>query len=364
MIVTDLRLRNFRNYDQIQVQFSPGLNMITGKNAQGKTNLLESLVYLSLTRSFRISNDAALIRNDCEFARVSCTVREEGSRDIQLDAIIHSKGKTLSVNRGAVKRSSEFVGKLNTVLFSPDDLGIFLDAPRERRRLLDQEITKVSSGYLFALQSFRSLLKDRNALLKQAKRDDSYMEILEERMISQSKTVIAGRRDFIRKINQYLPETYRQLSDESSEVKLVYQSCIPADNDIESSMKILFDMSREKDYEFRTTNNGIHREDIIFSMNGENVITCASQGQKRMILLAFKLAILHYIEEVSHKTAVLLLDDVLSELDHSRQKKLMSLIRKPCQCIITGTELPDFLKQEEITEFRIEHGNVIQGGNA
>ena len=363
MIVTDLRLRNFRNYEQVQVHFSPGINMITGRNAQGKTNLLESLVYLSLTRSFRISNDSALIRNDCEFARAGCTVQEAGNREFQLDAIIHNKGKTLSVNRGTVRRTSEFVGKLNTVLFSPDDLGIFLDAPRERRRLLDQEITKVSSGYLFALQNYRSLLKDRNAMLKQHSRDDSYMAILEERMIEQSETVISGRRAFIERINRYLPDTYRSLSEEPSEVKLVYQSCIPIDNDIASSMKIMYDMSREKDYEFRTTNNGIHREDIIFTMNGENVISCASQGQKRMILLAFKLAILHYIEEVSHKTAVLLLDDVLSELDYNRQQKLMRMIQKPYQCIITGTGLPDFLKQEAITEFRIEHGNVIQGGN-
>ncbi len=205
MIVTDLKIRNFRNYETAEVQFSPGLNVITGLNAQGKTNLLESLVYLSLTRSFRITEDSALIRSGCDFASLACTV-EDNERIIQLGTVIYRGGKTLSVNRVPVKRTSEFVGKLNTVLVSPDDLGIFLDAPRERRRLLDQEITKVSSGYLFALQNYRSLLKDRNALLKQNLRDDSYMEILEERMVREEVTIIHGRQDFIQAINAKLPD--------------------------------------------------------------------------------------------------------------------------------------------------------------
>ena len=363
MIVTDLRIRNFRNYDQASVHFSPGLNMITGANAQGKTNLLESLVYLSLTRSFRISSDPVLIRNGCEFARLGCTVQDEG-RSVQLEAVIHSGGKNLSVNRAAVKKTSEFVGKLNTVLFSPDDLGIFLDAPRERRRLLDQEITKISSGYLFALQNYRSLLKDRNSLLKHAKRDDSYMAVLEERMIREQVTVIEWRRAFIRTINRHLAENYRKLSGEDALVQLQYLSCIPEQSEIEPSLKIMYDMAREKDYEFRSSTNGIHREDLAFLMNEENVIRCASQGQKRMIMLGFKMAILRYIEEVSHKTAVLLLDDVLSELDAQRQRTLMALIQKPYQCIITGTEIPAFLKTRDITEFKVEKGTLIQGGIA
>ncbi len=362
MIVKDLKIRNFRNYEKAEVQFSPGLNVITGLNAQGKTNLLESLVYLSLTRSFRVTADPAMIRTGCDFASLSCTV-EDDARIIQLGSVIHSGGKTLSVNRVPVKRTSEFVGKLNTVLFSPDDLGIFLDAPRERRRLLDQEITKVSSGYLYALQNCRSLLKDRNALLKQNTRDDSYMEILEERMIREEQAVIQGRRDFIRAINLWLPEYYQKLSGEDAVIKISYQSCIPFDSEIEPSLKIMYDMSREKDYEFRSTSNGIHREDIVFTMNDVNVISCASQGQKRMIMLSFKLAILRYIESVSSKKAVLLLDDVLSELDRNRQKTLMSLIRTPVQCIITGTEIPEFISSEQLKEFRVGQGRLIQGGS-
>ncbi|MBR2675436.1 MAG: DNA replication/repair protein RecF [Solobacterium sp.] len=363
MIVKDLKLRNFRNYETAEVQFSPGLNVITGLNAQGKTNLLESLVYLSLTRSFRITEDSALIRSGCDFASLACTVQDK-DRTIQLGSVIYSGGKTLSVNRVPVKRTSEFVGKLNTVLFSPDDLGIFLDAPRERRRLLDQEITKVSSGYLFALQNYRNLLKDRNALLKQNVRDDSYMEILEERMIREEETVILGRRAFIQAINENLPEYYRRLSGEDAEVRIAYQSCIPLDSEIKSSLKKMYDLSREKDLLFHSTGSGIHREDIAFTMNGTNVISCASQGQKRMILLSFKLAILNYIEAASSTKAVLLLDDVLSELDRNRQKTLMALISNSVQCIITGTEIPEFISRKQLKEFRVDQGKLIQGGSA
>ncbi len=150
MIVKSLRLRNFRNYESLAIEPSPEMNWILGDNAQGKTNLLESLVCLSLTRSFRIADDRKLIRTGAEFADLACVIQAEN--EVSLREVIHSGGKTLFVNRQPVLKTSEFIGILNTVLFSPDDLGIFLDAPMARRKLLDQEITKVSSGYLFALR--------------------------------------------------------------------------------------------------------------------------------------------------------------------------------------------------------------------
>lgn len=360
MIVSDIRIRNFRNYERAELTLDERMNLITGHNAQGKTNLLESLVYLSLTRSFRISDDRLLIRTGSEFARIACTVKDDQGRKNSLDAIIHSGGKNLSVNRVPVKKTSEFAGLLNTVLFSPDDLGIFLDAPRERRRLLDQEITKVSSGYLFALKNYRNLLKDRNALLKQRTPDEAYLEVLETRMIQEEVTIIQERRAFLKTISLYLPQYYRTLSGEENTAGIRYLSCIPNDTEnLEAALQEMYEESRVRDIELHSTNCGIHREDIQFTLNGDNVINSASQGQKRMVMLGFKLAILKFIEEVSRKKAVLLLDDVLSELDIDRQKTLMGMIREPYQCVITGTEIPEFLKTGQLKEFRIEHGEVI-----
>ncbi len=364
MIVKTLRVRNFRNYESAELRLNPELNLISGPNAQGKTNLLESLVYLSMTRSFRTMNDSLLIRNGCDFAGLSCTVSDE-RRDTRLDAVIHSSGKTLSVNRVPVKKTSEFVGRLNTVLFSPDDLSIFLDAPRDRRRMLDQEITKVSSACLSALKNYRNLLRDRNSLLKEFHPDESYLEVLEERMAAEAVTVIKERRAFIASVNRTLTGFYQSLADDPLEAKLNYHSCVSEEvreEELMETLKRMYAETRAKDLEFKSTGSGIHREDISFSLNGENVINSASQGQKRMILLAFRLSIMNYIEETAHTRAVLLLDDVLSELDRERQKTLMGLISKPYQCVITGTEFPDFLRQGNLTEFRIRNG-TIQGGS-
>ena len=295
MIVTDLRIRNFRNYETAAIRLSPTINLISGPNAQGKTNLLESLVYLSLTRSFRTMNDSLLIRSGCEFANLACVVHDQ--KDIRLDAVIHSSGKTLSVNRSPVKKTSEFVGLLNTVL--------------------------VSSGYLFALKGYRSLLKDRNSLLKQFHPDESYLEVLEERMADAAASVIRERRAFVQSVNRNLTGFYQKLALDPLQADLNYHSCIPddvTDEGLKEALVRLFAESRAKDIEFKSTGNGIHREDISFSLNGENVINSASQGQKRMVLLGFKLAIIRYIEETKHTRAVLLLDDVLSELDRERQK--------------------------------------------
>jgi DNA replication and repair protein RecF len=260
-----------------------------------------------------------------------------------------------------VLKTSEFIGILNTVLFSPDDLGIFLDAPAARRKLLDQEITKVSSGYLFALRKYRSLLKDRNSLLKQQKPDTAYLSVLEERMREESALIIRERREFIASINSRIRDLYRNLSGEDSVLALQYQCCI-RDMPEEEGLRTLYENTRAKDLELHMTTGGVHREDIVFTLNGENVIYTASQGQKRMIMLAMKLAFIPYIEEKRGSRAVLLLDDVLSELDEERQRRLIGLIRHTGQCVITGTEMPAFLRSENPKIFTVSRGHMI-GGN-
>ncbi len=362
MIVRQLNLRNYRNYEKAQIVFDPGMNLITGNNAQGKTNLIESLVYLSLTRSHRISSDRQLIREGCEFAEASCTVSD--GDDKKISAVIHSAGKNLMINRVPVKRSSEFVGILNTVLFSPDDLGIFTDAPRERRRIVNQEITKISPKQLYALNRYANLLKQKNTLLKMYNPDLSYLDILDEQMIREEIEIIRARRRFTEGINSHMEGIYRNLSDEDASAGIVYDCCTGNDENIEESLKNMYRNARQKDLENHVSSCGIHREDLIFTLNGKNVLLTASQGQKRMVMLAFKLSILEFINDITGKKAVLLLDDVLSELDRSRQKKLIDMIKNSYQCIITCTEIPEFLKKENLCEFYVENGKInrVTGG--
>lgn len=362
MIVRSLRLRNFRNYENAYIQLDEGMNIITGNNAQGKTNLLESLVYLSLTRSHRILDEKQLIRTDMPFGDILCRMEDETEKE--LHAIIHNRGKTLMINGNPVKKSSDFIGRLNVVLFAPDDLYIFNDQPRERRRIMNQEITKISSQYLISLNQFQNLLRERNIILKQDRPDERYLDIIDEQMADAEAFVIEMRNEFIEAVNGEMGRLYRELSSDDINVTVQYRCCIADKSDLRAALLAMHKESRQKDIERRMTLNGIHREDLIFEINDVSLIRTASQGQKRMVMLAFKMALLRYIRMKTGKKPVLLLDDVLSELDENRQKKLLEMVREPYQCLITATEIPTEIKKGNHREFRVENGTVrmVSGG--
>lgn len=364
MIISTLSLRNFRNYENETISFHPQLNLLVGFNAQGKTNLLESLVYLSLTRSHRLTDEKKLIKDDMPFADIRCSFKD-GQKQKEIEAIIHGKGKTLKVNKNAVSRSSEFIGQLNVVLFSPDDLKIFSDQPRDRRRVMNQEITKINTSYLSALNVAQSVLKERNILLKNHNVDEIYLDTLDERLSIAESKIIEERKKFYDFISYLLPRLYKELSMSEDEVKVKYKSCIESFDDIDKEIHQLHKDSRQKDLENYMTTTGIHREDLIFKMNDKNLIQTASQGQKRMTMLAFKLALLQYIKNETGKEPVLLLDDVLSELDIPHQKKLLQMVESTYQCIITATEIPDYLSNKKFKKFIIDRGKIkeMDGGN-
>ena len=363
MIIRNLKLRNFRNYETVSIDLCEGMNILTGDNAQGKTNLLESLVYLSLTRSHRISNEKKLVRENMPFADITCQLSDGDDRQIR--AIIHSQGKTLLINDSPVRKSSDFIGQLNVVLFAPDDLYIFTDHPRERRRIMNQEITKISNQYLISLNMFQNLLKERNIILKRDRADEKYLDILDEQMSECEALIIRMRRQFAEEVNEAMIPLYRELSgDTTVQAGVRYRCCINDEEAIRENVLAMHRQLRERDLENRMTVNGIQREDLIFEMNGTNLIQTASQGQKRMTMLAFKMALLKYIRRQTGKQPVLLLDDVLSELDGVRRKKLLEMVQSPCQCLITATDIPDEIRKGSFREFRIDHGTVslISGG--
>lgn len=357
MFVKRLKLRNFRNYSYADVELNPHMNVISGNNAQGKTNLLESLVYLSLTRSHRLTKDGMLIKEGEPFSNISC-VLEDDDIERELEAVIYDKGKTLMIHHQPVKRSSEFVGILNTVLFSPDDLTIFTDAPGDRRRLMNQEIAKVSNKYLLALNHDQSLLKERNLLLKNDHPDMQLLHTFDEQLSAEEYVIITERKKFVQEINRYISSLYQNLSDESTVVTMQYKCCMDSDVTTEALINMHQD-ALENDRFRKSTTTGVHHEDLIFLMDGENLIQRASQGQKRMTVLAFKMALMNYIRNTTGKVPVLLLDDVLSELDDTRQRKLIDMINGTYQCLITTVNVPDYLKDKERTEFHISHGTIV-----
>ena len=356
MRIEQLKLTNFRNYEKETITFHPKITFISGLNGQGKTNLLESIVYLSLTRSHRINEEKQLIKKGEDYARIECIYEDERKHKMQVTIL--PKGKTLLLDEIPIQRSSEFIGKINAVIFAPDDLSIFLDSPRERRKIFNQEITKISKTYLVALNNYQKLLKERNAYLKRREIDDLYLDTLDEQMIKEMKPILQERRKFIQGINQTMSDIYKELANSQDTVYVKYMSCVDKEENLEKFVK----QTREKDKETHVTNFGVHREDIIFCINNHNVINYASQGQKRMCLLAFKMALLRYIKQTTNSQAIFLLDDVLSELDKQRQKKLIEMVQKDNQCIITTTEIPDNLSITDYLEYEITQAKIVKKG--
>lgn len=358
MIIKNLTLRNFRNIESCDITFHPGMNFIIGDNAQGKTNLLESLVYLSLTRSHRIANDKKLIKEGALFADIRCTF-SDNDRHQQIEAVLSGKGKTLMIQKQPVLRSSEFIGLLNVILFAPDDLKVFSDSPRERRRIMNQEITKISTRYLLSLNRYQNLLKDRNTLLKQYTPDPVYLETLNEKMSEEEVLIMEKRKEFETGINEKINLLYQKISGEENHVNIRYTCCLDTEITKENILE-LHKKFTQKDIEIRMTNTGIHREDIVFLMNDRNVSEIASQGQKRMVMLAFKFALREYILKTTKKDVVILLDDVLSELDKEKQKKLLQMAADTSQCIITATDLPFNTERQRERIYHVKEGKIWQ----
>ena len=355
MIIQNLQLKNFRNYSECSIDLCEGLNLLTGRNAQGKTNLLESIVVLSTTRSHRIAEDQKMIRNQCDFSILTCIYNSEGNQH-NLKVILHRKGKTLMKDGYPVMKTSDFIGEIHTVLFTPDDLRIFTDSPKERRKLINQVITGVSKSYMNALGKYQTLLKERNILLKNERVDESLLLVVDDQMAVAEAAVYQIRKEFIDFINTWIGKIYERLSDEKTDLKIRYMS--QSDS---SDPAVLMQKRKavlKRDLEFRVTTTGIHKDDIIFEKDGVNMIDTASQGQKRMVILSFRLALLLYIKEKTGKKPVLLLDDVLSELDHNRQVRLLNMVAEKYQCIITATELPPFIRNLKYRQFHIEDGMV------
>ena len=329
MLVTELKLNNYRNYPSIIFNFDPNLNIIVGKNGVGKTNILESLVVVSNTKSFRTINDQDLIKKDKEYLRIEA----KDEKDIY-KIVINKDSKSLFINNNLIKKSSEFIGKVNAILFKPSDLELFNQSPKERRKLLDIEIGKVSPKYLTALLRYKSLLKDKNNLLKEKDINQTLLDVIEETMIPEIKIIIEERIRFFSIINQYISDIYRQISNTDSKIEIIYKKCSEIENIKENLMK-----NKDKDLYYHYAAFGPHHEDYYFKMDDYDLNSIASQGQKRMVLISFKLALVKYIEETNNTLPLILLDDILSELDEHNQERLFKVIPDNTQVIITNTDI-------------------------
>lgn len=354
MIIKHLSLCDFRNYATLELDLHPSLTILLGDNGAGKTNILESLSVLSNTHSFRCHKDEEMIKKGSAFAKI-----EVSTEDDDFKIVISPKGKTLWLNEQMVKRSSDYIGKINTILFKPDDLFIFDAPPSSRRNLVDIEISKASSSYLQALLTYNKILKEKNTLLKQEKIDEKYLEILNDASIAPISKIIKERKKFITLMEEEIKRIFHLLSDLDLNLKITYKSCCSGK---EEDIKEALLRSKEKDYIMHFATFGIQKEDITFSLNDYPISTYASQGQKRMVVIAFKIALTSYLKEMGKDKPIILLDDILSELDSANVMRLFKLLDYDFQTIITQTSIPESLNHSENKVITIKEG-AIYGTN-
>ena len=362
MILNKLHLVHYRNYENHSFEFCKGINYVVGKNAQGKTNLLESIYYCSTTKTHRNVDDVCLIKEGYDSFRIDALLVKK-NRKVDLTAIYNKSGKHLYLYRNPIKKVSDFVGFINAVIFSPNDMNLFSSQPKIRRRFMDIELSKCSKTYMFTLNEYYRVLKERNAYLKNENINRDYLYVLDEKCAELQSIIIKQRYKFLEDLMEICKVFYEQLSKDDTKMSIKYKTFIPIESQDKMKENILkvYQENAERDIYLKTTDKGIHKDDFILLINDKDAEEFASQGQKRTILLALKVGIVRLIEKIIQDEPILLLDDVFSELDDDRKRTLLNLLPKNIQIFISTTEEIKNNYNREIKTIVIENGNEKGG---
>jgi len=337
MIVKNLILRNFRNYDYAKVEFDPKLNVIVGENAAGKTNLVEAIYFLSLARSFRTAETSDLIKNKRQFSQIEAQV-EQDTINKDIVALMTSSSKKFICNEKPIRKLSDLSKLINVIVFEPKDTLMFSDSPLVRRNFLDINLSKKSPIYLENLMMFEKLLKERNAILKKDIIDKIQLNVVTEQMIDVEETICKYRAAYINEINNVLSKLITKLKGEKENAEMIYLPFMKLDDKFKSSCARAYEHNVESDIKHKMTQIGIHREDFKMMLNGKDITEQGSQGENRIAAIALKVAPYFLIEDKAKKPIVIL-DDVMSELDDEHKKRLLTFVREDLeQVFITATK--------------------------
>ncbi|MBO5223630.1 MAG: DNA replication/repair protein RecF [Clostridia bacterium] len=337
MILKEVVLNNFRNYALQTVQLGSGTNVFFGNNAQGKTNFLESVRYMSIGKSMRTSREKELIKWDEECARIKAVV-QSGQVSKRLDvALYQQKSKTVKINSVPISKMGELMGVVATVLFSPDEIGIIKNAPSDRRRFIDISLCQLSKAYFYALNRYNKILLQRNTLLKSGRADENSLAVWDIQLVSEGARIAKSRAGFIKRLEELAKANHAYLSSDKEELTLEYEGITgESSEEISEKMTAKLKEDREKDLRQGYTHSGIQTDDLKVSVNGTDIRKFGSQGQQRTAALSLKMAEVDLYNQEKGEYPILLLDDVFSELDKTRQKRLLQKING-LQTIITCT---------------------------
>jgi DNA replication and repair protein RecF len=373
LLLKQLRLENFRNYVQLTIDIEKPIVIFVGHNAQGKTNLLEAIYTLALTRSHRTANDRELIRWNEEFAILQTQVMKKYG-PCELSIQLSKQGKRAKVNHLSQRKLSEYLGHLNVVMFAPEDLDIVKGSPVVRRRFVDMELAQVNPSYLYDLNQYQRALEQKNNLLKalqlKGATKDDMLTLWNEQVAQYAVKIIQKRTMFINQIAAWAKTIHAGISDQKEMLEIRYLCSQPLSNDSDETVLIRdymvkLDEIQEKEIRRGSAQVGPHRDDLHFFINQKEVQTYGSQGQQRTTALSLKLAEIELIHSVTGEYPLLLLDDVLSELDEIRQTQLIDIFKDKVQTFITTTSIAaiDLDKINQFEIFDVADGMIARRGD-
>lgn len=360
MKIETIMLTNFRNYEKLELQFSNFLNVIYGQNGSGKTNLIEAIYLLSLTKSFRINNDKAMIKKGAIKAKVKGKIFKNNDAS-NYSVEISSDGKSVSIDDIKQNKISDYVSRLNIIIFNPSSTRLIDAAPVERRKLLNIEISQLYKEYLIILANYNKILKQRNFYLRSmyinGNNDMAYLDILTKKLIEYGLKIAKYRAEFVENINQYITEIYTSIFKRGI-LKVKYVSVFKG-----KDSKTLFERYK-KNYQHELnvgkTIDGIHHDDLEFVLDNNNLKEIGSEGQRKNAIISFKMAQINVTKEIKENYPILILDDLFSELDQEKIKNIFKLLNKEVQTFITTTDIKMINKKQLVNakKFKVNNGII------
>ena len=362
MYITELKLKNFRNYKDLAIDFDRRVNLITGQNAQGKTNLIESLYMSSMGRSFRTSHDSEMIMFGEQSAYIKVVCEKEYT-DTKVEILLSDVPKKAIKKDGvSVRKTADLLENIIIVIFSPDDLKIVKDEPEKRRKFIDRELSQIKPAYFDAFVRYRRALSERNSYLKNDDIQESMLEIWDDGLIRYGALLMKYRSEFIEDLSKIAGNIHSKITNGKENLGLKYVPNITFAGDTNTQEEFIereLVAARDRDIRNRTTTVGPQKDDISFLIDNINVRNFGSQGQQRTSALSLKLAELEIIKKETGENAILLLDDVMSELDEERREYLIRALSEN-QIFITTTDIDDSLMRAypDAKIIKIENGTA------
>lgn len=358
MFIKELSLRNFRNVEEARLEFTDGINVLCGDNAQGKTNALEGIFLLSATKSFRHTKDADLVLFSKDEGTVSA-LYEEGGRDEEISTKILSSGKrSFFIDGIPCEKNNDAMGRIITVVFTPDHLSLVKESPDQRRRFLDLAICQAKPVMLSIYREYSQITAQKNAMFKYYKEkgilDKAFLSVLNEKLAKCCEIIAAARTELCGMLSDFASKIYKDMTNQREELDFIYKKSVLDEDELFDGYFELFESKADSEKEMGFCTLGVHRDDVKIKINGKSVREFASQGQQRSVVLSMKLAEGEYLSKKRGSMPIFLFDDLLSELDSNRREFILEKI-KGRQVIITSCN-EEFHKDAKSNVYRVENG--------